>query len=220
MDYKNSYNNIVEYIQSGDYQKAEESRLKEASSDMEEFSRGLVRRPQKQAIDIEQEVSPATSPYDIYAPYFRELRALKEEHMAAKEASLAASSGSYDTSGISGDYVDVARKIAEEEGIDPDLFVRLVNQESRFNPNAVSPVGATGLAQLMPSTAKDLGVDPTKPEENLRGGARYLRQQLDTFGSVDLALAAYNAGPGNVKKYGGIPPFKETQNYVRKILGG
>lgn len=118
------------------------------------------------------------------------------------------------------DYQELARTIAIEEGVDPDLFVRLIQQESGFNPNARSPKGAMGLAQLMPGTAEMLGVDPTDPVQNLRGGARYLKTQLDDFGSVPLALAAYNAGPGNVRKYDGIPPFKETQGYVSRILGG
>jgi soluble lytic murein transglycosylase-like protein len=118
------------------------------------------------------------------------------------------------------DYVEMARMIAIEEGVDPDLFLRLVQQESGFNQDAVSSAGAIGLAQLMPGTAADLGVDPYNDEENLRGGARYLRKQLDEFVDPKLALAAYNAGPGNVRKYGGIPPFEETQNYVAKIMGG
>jgi soluble lytic murein transglycosylase-like protein len=118
------------------------------------------------------------------------------------------------------DYVEMARMIAIEEGVDPDLFLRLVQQESGFNQDARSSAGAIGFAQLMPGTAADLGVDPYDDEENLRGGARYLRQQLDEFGDTNLALAAYNAGPGNVRKYGGIPPFEETQNYVAKIMGG
>ena len=117
------------------------------------------------------------------------------------------------------DYRALASQIAQQEGVPVDLFLRLVNQESRFNPNAVSGAGAIGLAQLMPGTARDLGVDPNDPTQNLTGGARYLRQQLDAFGQPDLALAAYNAGPGNVRKHGGIPPFKETQNYVSTILG-
>lgn len=117
------------------------------------------------------------------------------------------------------DYRETARQIAIEEGVDPDLFLRLVGAESSFNPDSVSSKGATGLAQLMPGTAAELGVDPTDPIQNLRGGARYLRQQLDEFGDPVLALAAYNAGPGNVRKYGGVPPFAETQNYVAKIMG-
>lgn len=117
------------------------------------------------------------------------------------------------------DYRAEAARIAQRNGINPDLFLRLVQTESRFNPNAVSPMGAQGLAQLMPGTAADLGVDPADPLQNLEGGARYLRQQLDTFKDPKLALAAYNAGPGNVRKYGGIPPFPETQAYVAKIMG-
>jgi hypothetical protein len=118
------------------------------------------------------------------------------------------------------DYQAEARRIAQEVGIDPDLFVRLIQQESAFNPNAVSSKGAMGLAQLMPDTAKDLGVDPSDPIQNMYGGARFLKQQLDAFGNPMLGLAAYNAGPGNVRKYGGIPPFKETQDYVQKIMSG
>ena len=117
------------------------------------------------------------------------------------------------------DYRAEAARIAQRNGINPDLFLRLIQTESRFKPNAVSPMGAQGLAQLMPGTAADLGVDPADPLQNLEGGARYLRQQLDTFKDPKLALAAYNAGPGNVRKYGGIPPFPETQAYVAKIMG-
>ncbi len=117
------------------------------------------------------------------------------------------------------DYRETARMIAEEEGVDPDLFIRLVEAESSFRPDVTSTAGAYGLTQLMPGTAAELGVDPTDPIQNLRGGARYLRQQLDRFGDPALALAAYNAGPGRVTQYGGIPPFQETQNYVARILG-
>jgi hypothetical protein len=118
------------------------------------------------------------------------------------------------------DYQSEARRIANEVGVDPDLFVRLIQQESGFNPAAVSPKGAMGLGQLMPGTAQDLGVNPKDPIQNMYGSARYLKQQIDKFGNPMLGLAAYNAGPGNVQKYGGIPPFKETQNYVQSIMGG
>lgn len=117
------------------------------------------------------------------------------------------------------DYRALAAQIAEEEGVDPALFTRLIEAESSFRPDVTSSAGAYGLAQLMPGTAAELGVDPSDPIQNLRGGARYLRQQLDRFGDPALALAAYNAGPGNVSRYGGIPPFQETQNYVSRILG-
>ncbi len=116
-------------------------------------------------------------------------------------------------------YRAIATQIAQQEGVPVDLFLRMIGQESAWQPGAVSPKGASGLAQLMPGTARELGVDPSDPVQNMTGGARYLRQQLDAFGRPDLALAAYNAGPGAVRKHGGIPPFKETQNYVRKILG-
>ena len=112
----------------------------------------------------------------------------------------------------------LVRRIAREEGVNENEFLALVYQESRFNPCAKSGAGALGLAQLMPKTAEGLGVNPYNIEQNLRGGARYYKQQLKRFnGNVSLALAAYNSGPGNVNKYRGIPPFKETQGYVRNI---
>ncbi|RWI89960.1 MAG: lytic transglycosylase domain-containing protein [Mesorhizobium sp.] len=112
----------------------------------------------------------------------------------------------------------MVRRVAREEGIDENQFLALVYQESRFNPCAKSSAGAIGLSQLMPGTASDLGVNPYNIEQNLRGGARYFKQQLKRFdGNVSLALAAYNSGSGNVESYGGIPPFRETQDYVRVI---
>jgi soluble lytic murein transglycosylase-like protein len=118
-----------------------------------------------------------------------------------------------------GEYLDVAKAAASKHGVPEDLFLRLVQQESGWNPGAVSHKGATGLAQLMPGTAAKLGVDINDPAENLEGGARYLRMMYDRFGSWRLALAAYNAGPGAVEEHGGIPPFDETQAYVVAILG-
>lgn len=117
------------------------------------------------------------------------------------------------------DYTALIRQKAVELGLDPDLAERMAATESSMNPNAVSSKGAQGLFQLMPGTARELGVDPTDPVQNIDGGLRYYKQMLDRFGGDQrLALAAYNAGPGNVQKYGGIPPFAETQNYVQKIL--
>lgn len=110
-------------------------------------------------------------------------------------------------------------RVAMDEGVDPDLFLRLIAQESGGRATARSEAGAYGFTQLMEGTARDLGVDRTDPEQNLRGGARYLRQQLDSFQEVPLALAAYNAGPGAVRRFGGIPPYSETRNYVARILG-
>jgi hypothetical protein len=118
------------------------------------------------------------------------------------------------------DYRNLAYQTAQKYGLDPDMFVRQIQAESAFNPAAVSSAGAIGLGQLMPATAKELGVDPTDPAQNLEGAARYMRQQLDRFGDPALALAAYNAGPSRVAKANGIPNITETQNYVAKILGG
>lgn len=113
----------------------------------------------------------------------------------------------------------LANKVAAQIGVDASLFRALIQAESAWNPNAKSPAGAIGLTQLMPGTALEVGVNPYVVEQNLIGGARYLKKQYDRFKTVDLALAAYNAGPGNVSKYGGIPPFTETQNYVVKVKG-
>ena len=124
------------------------------------------------------------------------------------------------TGRYNGPYLAMARDAARRHGVPEDLFLKLVQQESGFNPKAVSHKGALGLAQLMPQTAKVLRVDPTDPYQNLDGGARYLKQQFREFGNWRLALAAYNAGPGAVKKHGGVPPFRETQNYVKVIWGG
>ena len=119
----------------------------------------------------------------------------------------------------SGPYLSVAKDAARRHGVPVDLFLRLVQQESGWNANARSNKGAYGLAQLMPATARTLGVDRKDPVENLDGGAKYLKQQYLTFGNWRLALAAYNAGPGAVKKHGGVPPYRETRNYVRVIWG-
>lgn len=118
-----------------------------------------------------------------------------------------------------GTYLPMARAAAERHGIPPDLFARLIQQESGWRPTARSHKGAYGLAQLMPATARGLGVNPADPRQNLEGGARYLRQQYDRFRSWPLALAAYNAGPEAVARHGGIPPYRETRNYVRIIWG-
>lgn len=121
-----------------------------------------------------------------------------------------------------GRYGRLADQIARKHGLDPVIFGRLVMQESSGNPNARSPAGAVGLTQLMPATARGLGVrNPLDPRQSLEGGATYLQQQLKTFGGdYRKSLAAYNAGPGAVSKYHGVPPYAETQNYVSRILGG
>jgi soluble lytic murein transglycosylase-like protein len=117
-------------------------------------------------------------------------------------------------------YQAAVHELAARFDLSPALIEALVWQESRWRENAVSPVGARGLAQLMPGTARELGVNPDDPLANLEGGARYLRQQLDRFdGDVEKALAAYNAGPGRVERAGGIPRIRETQVYVAAVMG-
>ena len=121
--------------------------------------------------------------------------------------------------GAAGVYQDMARAAARRHNVPEDLFLRLVRRESNFHPTAKSSKGTIGLAQLMPETARILGVNPHDPTENLEGGARYLSQQYRKFGDWRLALAAYNAGPGAVERYRDVPPFAETQAYVKNILG-
>jgi soluble lytic murein transglycosylase-like protein len=118
-----------------------------------------------------------------------------------------------------GQYAPVISAAAQQYGISPALVDAVMWQESRYNPKAISSAGAIGLMQLMPGTARSLGVNPHDPWQNVFGGAAYLRTQLDRFGNnVPLALAAYNAGPEAVAKHGGIPPYAETRNYVSTIM--
>lgn len=113
----------------------------------------------------------------------------------------------------------IIERVAQEEGVDEALVRAVVQAESGGNPNAVSPKGAMGLMQLMPRTAEAMGVsNPFDPEQNVRGGVRLLRGLLNEFGDVRLALAAYNAGGPAVRQYGGVPPFAETQKFVRRVM--
>lgn len=116
---------------------------------------------------------------------------------------------------------NLIEKYADKNGLDSDFVKAVINQESGFNPDATSHCGAMGLMQLMPSTAQGLGVtNAYDAEQNIMGGTKYLKGLMDRFdNNKSLALAAYNAGPNAVKKYGGIPPYMETQNYVKNVLG-
>lgn len=114
---------------------------------------------------------------------------------------------------------DLVREASAKFGVDPKLVSAVAEVESGGNQNAVSGAGAVGVMQLMPETAAGLGVNPYDEKENVEGGAKYIKEMLDTFGGdVKKAVAAYNAGPQAVKDYGGVPPYRETQNYVNKVL--
>lgn len=117
-------------------------------------------------------------------------------------------------------YHDLIIEAAETYGLDPQLIRSVVQVESAFNPMAVSPAGAKGLMQLRPRLARELGVhNPFDPRQNIMGGARLLRRLIDIYeGDIRLALASYNAGPGNVARYGGVPPFRETRKYIKRII--
>jgi soluble lytic murein transglycosylase-like protein len=166
---------------------------------------------------------PAAAPSSNFATQLADASASTLTPLTGTTATTAATASTAAT-GVSELPADVPygaqiTAAAKKYGIDPALLAGLVKQESGFNPSAGSPAGARGLTQLMPATAAGLGVtNVLDPAQNLDGGAKYLRQQLDAFGGdVTRALAAYNAGPGAVQRYGGVPPYAETQNYVRAV---
>jgi hypothetical protein len=133
-----------------------------------------------------------------------------------EQTTAAASTGGSALAGVP--YADLFSRAADRYGVDASLLAAVASQESGFDSQAVSSAGAQGLMQFMPSTAAGLGVNPLDPNSAIDGAARYLSSLTKQFGSTDLALAAYNAGPGTVSRYGGIPPYSETQNYVRSVM--
>jgi len=164
--------------------------------------------------------SPASTGATGSSGFAAQLASVTGTPAAAATTDTYATAGATAGTGASTPYAAEIDAAAAKYNVDPALLRGLIRQESNFNANATSPAGARGLTQLMPGTAAALGVDPSVPAQAIEGGAKYLRQQLDRFGGDPAkALAAYNAGPGAVQRYGGVPPYAETQNYVRKVMG-
>lgn len=158
---------------------------------------------------------------DVYETPTHIRRVLTDSGSSSSDSvarTLAQLTGSNGSSSLgSTPYASLFEAAGKKYGLDPALLSAVAKTESNYNASAKSPAGALGLMQIMPGTARELGVDPMVASQAVDGAARYLSDQLRTFGRVDLALAAYNAGPGSVRKYDGVPPFTETENYVRRV---
>lgn len=165
--------------------------------------------------------SPASAPGQASTSFAAALQAATTADAAPAAPVGAQSTANLGGTGSTSQYDPLIEQAAARYGIDPAVLHGLIQQESGFNPEAQSDAGAAGLTQLMPGTASSLGVaNPLNPSESIEGGARYLSQMMSRFGgNTEDALAAYNAGPGAVQQYGGVPPYAETQSYVQKVLG-
>ena len=171
-------------------------------------------------------MTPVTTTEDFSESLNNATEALNDAQATNNSASVTNATGSATavtstTASVPTDLMSIFQEAAQTYGVDVNLLTAIARQESNFTASATSSSGAMGIMQLMPATAQGLGVnDAYNPYENIMGGAKYISQLLSRYnGDVSLALAAYNAGSGNVAKYGGIPPFAETQNYVSKVLG-
>ncbi|QGG96988.1 transglycosylase SLT domain-containing protein [Actinomarinicola tropica] len=154
-----------------------------------------------------------------HEPIDRPITAIRRYTPAAPVAAPAiGGAGWAPTGGGEAAFGDLFAAAGARHGIDPRILSAVARVESGYDPTAVSPAGARGLMQFMPATAAGMGIDPMDPAQAIDGAARYLTSQLRDFGSLELALAAYNAGPGAVRRHGGIPPYAETQNYVTKVM--
>ena len=172
--------------------------------------------------ELNQRFGLATSPYNKRAERPAAVQKLQGNEPTVQGASFASElSGAMKAAGVTmpGDTNSMIAAAARKYNVDPRLAAAIAQTESGGNQEAVSPAGAVGVMQLMPETAAGLGVNPYDKQQNIDGGVKYIRQMMDTFGGdVQKAIAAYNAGPQAVKDYNGVPPYRETQNYVNKVL--
>lgn len=199
------------------------SKVREINDRLPEKAKSIQQNAFKTAlINKLTSASPATNSATTVARYLTPIIPWALEHLPSTGESIEPKQAMAENTAKQNfpeEITKVVKQVASEFNIDPALIMAVIKAESGFNSRAVSSAGAMGLMQLMPFTAKTLGVsDPFDIWQNIRGGSRYLKDMLDRFGSIPLALAAYNAGPGSVEKYNGIPPYAETQNYVAKVL--